>query len=150
MLVEETDVHREVQRFVAERVGDGEEGQEPAFLPPESIEEIEQLVDAFIGLPELIDAVETILIIAHALEVEKNSVQAAMKLIAIVERQKVLDAMKALNRKKDDERREDVGKTAKEFSKFAAKEQSNTAPKEDEEAPKGSLKLGALDFPKRM
>ncbi len=150
-LREETDVHRSVKEALANLIEDGDDGQEAAVFSAEALSTVEEIVDAFIDEgPDLIDCVETVLIVAHLLETEQGSPRAAKQLVAIVDRDKVIDAMKALNRVKDEERRENVGKTAKEFSKFAAKEESNTAPKEGDEAPKGSLKLGALDFPKRM
>lgn len=149
-MTEPSDVHREVQEILINLVQDGGDGKEPAFFADEDLATIEKMVDAFFGVPELIDCVETVLVVAHLLETEQSSPRAAKQLVAIVDSPKVIDAMKALNRKKDEERREEVGKTAKEFSKFAAKEEAHVAPKEDEEAPKGSLKLGALDFPKRM
>lgn len=149
-MTEETDVHRSVQEALASLVVDGEEGQEPAVFPAESLQKIEGIVDAFIGSTELIDCVETILVVAHLLEVEKESPRAAKKLVAIVDRDKVIDAMKALNNAKDDDRREGVAKTAEQFSKFSASDQQKKAPSDAEDAPKGSLKIGALDFPKRM
>ena len=111
-MTEETDVHRSVQEALASLVVDGEEGQEPAVFPAESLQKIEGIVDAFIGSTELIDCVETILVVAHLLEVEKESPRAAKKLVAIVDRDKVIDAMKALNNAKDDDRREGVAKMA--------------------------------------
>jgi hypothetical protein len=138
-------------RFVIAGVlKDGVGKEEPAVLDDRGTDAITKELDKTIGSEELVDAVEMILGIAYTLETQQKSPGTAQKLIDIVEREKVLGALKDLNRKKAAQRAEEVAKTANKFTGFTGGDPQKKAPRPDEAAPKGSIKLGSLTFPKKL
>lgn len=139
-----------IRYLVASVLRDGERGEEPALLDEDGAALIRSEIDKVLDSPELVDVVEMILGIAHALEVEQRSPTAAAALLDLVEREPVIESLKELNRKKDAERSEAVAKAAGKFTGFTGSESQKKAPKDSEAAPKGSIKLGSLDFPKKL
>lgn len=139
-----------IRDVVAELLVDGGAGQEPAVLPPDALARIRQEIDKHVGAPDLVDVVETILLCANFLEVQQKSPGCAGELCDLVERETVINALKELNRQKEQKRAEQVQKTAEKFSGFTGSATNKKAPKADQSAPKGSIKLGNLDFPKKL
>lgn len=141
-----------IRDLVAELLTDGQHGQEAAVLSKEAQEKLKAEIDKYVAAPtpELVDVVETILLIANLIEVQQKSPSCAGLLCDLVERETVINALKDLNRQKDAQRAEQVAKTADKFSGFSGNETQRKAPKADETAPKGSIKLGNLDFPKKL
>lgn len=139
-----------IRDLVAELLVDGAAGQEPAVLPPEALAKLKGEIDKYVGSQELVDVVETLLLIANLLEVQQKSPSCAGELCDLVERESVINALKDLNRQKDAQRAEQVHKTAEKFSGFTGSTSSRNAPKTGEAAPKDSIKLGNLNFPKKL
>ena len=141
-----------IKNVIASLLEDGGPGQEPAQLPKAAVEQLRQIVDAYAATPtpELVDVVETMLLVATVLEQQQKSPTCAGTLCDLVERENVINALKQLNRQKDAMRAEEVAKTADNFSAFTGDDSKKKAPKADEAAPKGSIKLGNLDFPKKL
>ena len=143
-----------IKVIIANVLKDGEGDQEKAVFEAEGLQVIEQAVDLLIETNELFPAVETVLLVVHALEHQQDSPIAAGQLLDIVERDVVIDAMKKVNEKrnagKEEEAREGVEQKAEDFRGFAGKESDKQAPTQDEEDPEDSVKLGDLDFPKRL
>lgn len=102
-------------------------------------------LDEHIGRPSLADAVESMLVAAHELETQHGAMGPAGQLIRVVERDLVVDGMRRIYDERQAARDEAVLRSARELARL----------REDEQAPQRSdsdepLKLGALDFPKRM
>jgi hypothetical protein len=136
--------------LIAEAAEDGD--REPTTFNLDKLKAVTECVDGLLESSELFEAVECVLLVAHALEVERESKRAARTLLDIIERPQVLKAMKSLNRIKDGDRAEGVAASSKAFHKFAQTEGTQTVLPEakDEEPPEGAVKLGNLNFPKRL
>jgi hypothetical protein len=138
-------------RFViASVLIDGSGDEEPAQLNEAGIQKITEEIDRTTKSDELVDAVEMLLGVAYSLETTHKSPVTAQKLIDIVERESVLRALRELNRAKNAKRAEEVQKAADKLKEFTGSESGKKAPKNDEAAPKGSIKLGSLNFPKKL
>jgi hypothetical protein len=139
-----------IRDVVALLIKDGGPGEEPAVLDEVGLAQIREELDSLIGQEELVDAVDTLLLLADVIALQQKSEKCAVKLCEVVERDEVVDALRALNRKKDAERAEAVAKTAEKFTGFVGQNSTKKAPKNSDAAPKGSVKLGSLDFPKKL
>src|SRR3990167_5230984 len=80
---------------------EGVSGGEPIVAPPRAIELVRQALRAALTEVTLIEIVETILTTAHYLEAEYGSPTAASALVDLVERDEVLDALRAAVRAHD-------------------------------------------------
>jgi hypothetical protein len=139
-----------IRYLIAAVVKDGDPKKEPAVFDADGLEQIRKEIRSHIGSPELVDCVETVLGLAAALEVEQRSPRAAQALFQLVENDEIIKALKELNQKKDAQRAEAVAKAADKLTAFTGSESQKKAPKSDDHAPKGSIKLGNLDFPKKL
>lgn len=101
--------------------------------------------DEHLGHPTLVDAVESALCAAHELEVEHDAPRAAAQLIRIVERDVVIDGMQKLHDERQSARDEAVLRSARELARIRG-EVANRRRRDSDEP----LKIGTLDFPKRM
>lgn len=138
-------------RFViASVLTDGAGDEEPAQLNDAGVQKISEEIDSCAGSEELVDAVEMLLGVAYSIETTHKSPVTAQKLIDIVERESVLRSLRELNRQKNAKRAEEVQKNADKLKEFTGSESGKKAPKNDEAAPKGSIKLGSLNFPKKL
>ncbi len=68
----------------------------PMTLDIDSLDELEDEIEALLDLPELQEAVETLLMISHTLEIEHEAIQPARAIVSLVEREHVLQALRAL------------------------------------------------------
>lgn len=141
--------HR-IRVVIATTVQDGVAGKESAHFTPEGLETIRTEIRSFLGKPELIDCVEDVLTIVGFLELEEKSPKAAQALYELVENPEVIESLKAINRHLDAERADNVAKAADKLQQFTGQDSQKKAPKADEETPKGTMKLGNLDFPKKL
>lgn len=139
-----------IRYVIASVLIDGSGDQEPAQLDDLGIEKISEEIDRTSKNDELVDAVEMLLGVAYSLETTHKSPHTAQKLIDIVERESVLRALRELNRAKNAKRAEEVQKNADRLKEFTGSDSGKKAPKNDEAAPKGSIKLGSLNFPKKL
>lgn len=139
-----------IRYVIASVLIDGAANEEPALLDDAGIDKITQELDRTIGSEELVDAVEMLLGVAYNVETAHQSPVTAQKLIDIVERESVLRALRELNRNKNQKRAEEVQKQADKLTQFTGSESQKKAPKTDDAAPKGSIKLGSLNFPKKL
>lgn len=139
-----------IRYLIASVLKDGEPGKEPAELQPEGLETIRGAIRSYIGSKELVDCVEMVLAVAGSLEVDHKSPKAAALLFQLVENDEIIGALKELNREKEADRSEHVAKAADKLTAFTGVDSQKKAPKGDESAPKGSVKLGSLDFPKKL
>lgn len=139
-----------IRYVIASVLIDGSGDQEPAQLDDLGIEKISEEIDRTSKNEELVDAVEMLLGVAYSIETTHKSPQTAQKLIDIVERESVLRALRELNRAKNAKRAEEVQKNADRLKEFTGSDSGKKAPKNDEAAPKGSIKLGSLNFPKKL
>jgi hypothetical protein len=139
-----------IRYLIASVLLDGSADQEPALLDDAGIEKITTELDRNIGSEELVDAVEMLLGVAYNIETAHHSPFTAQKLIDIVEREPILRALRELNRNKNQKRAEEVQKQADKLTQFTGSESQKKAPKNDDAAPKGSIKLGSLNFPKKL
>lgn len=75
---------------------------EPALtLDIDALDEVEDELEALLDLPELQGAVETLLLISHTLEVDHEAIQPARAIVSLVEREHVLQALRALEHRTD-------------------------------------------------
>src|SRR5688572_19511405 len=139
-----------IRYLIASVLVDGAVDEEPALLTDAGIDKITEEIDRTIGSQELVDAVEMLLGVAYDLETAHRSPNTAQKLIDVVERDKVLRALRDLNRQKNQKRAEEVQKAADKLTQFTGSESGKKAPKTDDAAPAGSIKLGSLNFPKKL
>jgi hypothetical protein len=147
---EEAEGGHRIRRVIAQVVRDGGAGQEAAVFTPEALETIREEIRTWMGKPELVDCVEDVLTIVAHLEEDEKSPKAAQALYVLVENDEVVASLKNLVRQQDSERAEKVADAADKLNEFTGKESNRKAPMADEAAPKGSMKLGNLDFPKKL
>lgn len=122
------------------------------ILTADGIDTIRLALDEFVEAgPALMGAVDCLLTAAHLLEVEQHARSTAEALVELVDAPHVIEALIRINEAKEAERAEAVAKTAGEFQKFTAREDSKKPSEEPEEASQdGKLKLDAFHFPKRL
>lgn len=121
------------------------------LLAPEGVEYIRRALDEYLDQgPALMSAVDCILTAAHLLEVEKGADAAAIALVALVDRQEVIDALVAINNANEAARAQAVADRADKFQQFTAAAPNKTAPSAKSEEPDGALKLDRFHFPKRL
>jgi hypothetical protein len=149
MAQETPQVPHPIRDIVAMVVKDGGPGEEPALLDPAGLSRIRTELDALIGSDELVDAVDTLLLIADVLAIDQKSETCALRICELVEREEIISALRELNRKKETARAEAVAKSADKFTDFVGAD-AKKAPKGTDPAPKGSIKVGSLDFPKKL
>ena len=126
-------------------IGDGE-----GKLSDAGQAQIRAALDALTKEPthELMHAVASVFAIADFLE-DQGANAIAQQLIAMLDAKNVVDAMKVINQGVSTAIAEDVANTGHSFSQFSG-ESGPVAPSVDARAPKDSVKLNALDFPKRL
>jgi hypothetical protein len=139
-----------IRYVIASVLIDGTGDQEPALLDDAGIQKISDEIDKTSGSEELVDAVEMLLGVAYNIETTHRSPVTAQKLIDVVERESVLRSLRDLNRAKQQKRAEEVQKASDKLKQFTGADSGKQAPKKDEAAPKGSIKLGSLNFPKKL
>lgn len=143
------EVRYSIQQLIGGLVQDGAKGQEAAVFDDAAIKTMGDAVDALLGTDDLMQAADAMFVIAHLLHTEQASPKAAQAIVSVLNRENVLASMKKLKEDKDRERAAGTEKSARDFAKFAD-QSGDTAPTTDDEAPKDSLKLDSLNFPKRL
>jgi hypothetical protein len=139
-----------IRYVIASVLLDGAGEEEPAVLTDAGVLKVTEEIDRTIGGEELVDAVEMLLGVAYSLETTHKSPVAAQKLIDVVERESVLRALRELNRQKNAKRADEVQKNADKMNAFTGSDSGKKAPRAEDSAPKGSVKLGSLNFPKKL
>jgi len=136
---------------ILKAVKDGGPGEEPAVLSRQAIRDLEDLVDTYLEGPELFDVVETVLYASHMLETELQCPTAAKAVLGLVERRRVLKAMKGMNAQQSlrrvNDRAEAIEKGGRAFEAFAQRMQPRL--NHGGPVPKGAVQVG-LAFPRRM
>lgn len=121
------------------------------LLRPEGIEYIRRALDEYLDKgPELLGAVDCVLTAAHMLEVEKSAEAAAVALVALVDRDLVIDALVEINNAREAARAQAVAERADKFKQFTAAPTERKAPSNESAEPDGALKLDRFNFPKRL
>jgi hypothetical protein len=134
----ENDVHPIVERCAQMIVRSGE--APPFVLDDPGAKLIEDELRALFGTEELRTAVADLIRLACHLDTERSSPEAAQRILAVLEC--CVDPLRALDTAEPDPESEDAAK------KLIGTEPPK-APKVGESAPRGSVKLGSLDYPKR-
>ncbi len=147
---EQLEVRYSIQQLMGGLAQDGGKGQEPAVFDDAAIKTLSDAVDALLDTDALMQAADAMFVIAHLLHTEQDSPKAAQAIVGVLNREHVLASMKKLKEDKEKERVEGTEKSARSFNKFADRHAGETAPTEEDEAPKDSLKLDSLNFPKRL
>ena len=141
----------EIANDLLQAIRDGGQGEEAAVVDPKAIRGLEQKVDEHLGTVELFDVVETVLFCAQHLEMEFESPQAAETIMALVERQHVVDSMNRINVKVNAKRAEERAAAAaaggEAFARFAERMQPKVA--KAGKVPDDALQV-AIAFPRRM
>ncbi len=142
-----------IRDIVANALKDGTD--EPAFLDEPGRSRVTAAVDESLarGDRDIHEAVRTLIAIFEWLRDDQRSPQAAEALKSCFKRPDVIARVEAIEvemRAEEQAARTDaVEKNAAEFGKMAGKG-SKTAPSVGAKAPAGSLKLGNLNFPKKL
>ncbi len=97
--------------------------------------------------PELGEAVDALLRLAHVLEIESSSPSAAEQICRLLEREPVVDGLRRLT---EDTRRGAVEAAAQKFQNFAGEPGAQKAPQSGEKPAKGTVKLDAFRAPRRV
>ncbi len=136
---------------VAHLLKDGDGKGEPAVIEDEGVKELETLVDEYVNAKthELHDVVRTLWAITDWLEGEQKSPKTARKIIEVFKREHVIERIMKIEEEMRANEAEKATESGGKFTDFAGGEKK-TAPKVGQKAPKGSLKLGSLNFPKKL
>ena len=132
-----------IAELAATLLSGGENG-EPYALGDIAKTRIVRSLDALFGSIELQIAVSDLIRLACWLDTEAHSKDAADELLEIMKG--VIEPLEAVLAEHDPESLTD---TKQKFDRFRDEEGGPKAPKVGEDAPKGSVKLGTLDYPKR-
>lgn len=100
------------------------------------------------GHVELRDAVAGLLRLACHLDLEARSPEASERLLRLLEAH-VVEPLRALDSAEGEAVVEGVAEAKRDLDRFRGTRETPKAPKVGEDAPKGSVKLGSLDYPKR-
>ncbi len=119
------------------------------LLREPAIAELGRELDALVTSWELPLAVDALLRLAHVLEAEWSSPKAADALCALIERDNVLDALRALAQEAREQLEDDASPDAEEFRQFTGSA-GKKAPKVGETPPEGAVKLDAFKAPRRV
>ncbi|MEM7679041.1 MAG: hypothetical protein AAF449_23945 [Myxococcota bacterium] len=156
----ESEVHP-LGAVIASVIEDGLHGQ--ATLSHKGFEYVRRALDEYLDAGDaLMDAVDTLLLAAHYIEVEHGGRSAAERLVALVDRPEVIAAMRQIAEAAEADQAQQVAQSAEKFSKFRgdgpvvqppstvrrARPQAS-APNAPSK-PKGAVRLGDLAFPKRL
>lgn len=142
-----------IRDLVAQVLKDGTD--EPALFDQTAHEQVHAAVTAYVEQPddELLEVVRTCIAIFEWLRDEQKSPKAAEAFKATFKRPEVIERINAIEAKmkaaENAERASQVEKNAAEFGKMTGAS-GRTAPKLGEKAPAGALKLGNLNFPKKL
>ncbi len=121
------------------------------LLRPEGIEYIRKALDEYLDKgPELLAVVDCVLTAAHMLEVEKGAEAAAVALVALVDRDLVIDALVEINNAREAERALGRLGAPSAEQRFTAASTERKAPSNESAEPDGALKLDRFNFPKRL
>jgi hypothetical protein len=119
------------------------------ILSERGMNELSQQMDALVASWELPLAVDSLLRLAHVLEADWSSPQAAAAVCDVIERDSVLDGLKALTQ----ELREQLEASAPDedpLEKFAGGAAKKAPLKVGETPPEGAVKLDAFKAPRRV
>lgn len=142
-----------IRNVVAHLLKDGTD--EPALFDAEAQAKVTEAVDEILnqGDREIHEVVRTMMAIFEWLRDEQKSPKAADAFKATFKRPEVIDRIleieNEMRAEENEERKSSVEKNAAEFDRMAGKDK-RTAPKVGDKAPAGSLKLGNLNFPKKL
>lgn len=142
-----------IREIVAHLLKDGTD--EPAMFDDEAKQKLTLVVDDYLAQNdrEIHEVVRTLIAIFEWLRDDQKSPKAAEAMKTTFKRPEVIDRINAIEKEmkgeENAERATAVEKNAAEFGKMAGAD-AKTAPKVGEKAPAGSLKLGNLNFPKKL
>jgi hypothetical protein len=141
-----------VAEFIAQLLQEGGPGEEIVVMTSQARAMLEELVDEYAraGTPELMYVAQTMYSLADRLE-EKNAQSAADALVMVLNRSNVIGAMQMINEQlRNHLGALEHGTPGDEFASFATRNTDRRAPAIGETAPDDAVKLGSLDFPKRL
>lgn len=142
-----------IRDVVANLLKDGTD--EPALFDEAAQKKLSEAMDAYVaqGDREIHEVVRTLIAIFEWLRDEQKSPKAAEAMKVCFKRPDVIERVEAIEKElraeENEARASAVEKNAAEFGKMAGKA-NKTAPKVGDKAPAGSLKLGNLNFPKKL
>lgn len=145
-----------IGEVVASVLEDGPKGE--VVLSNSGFDYIKSALYEYLDAGEaLMDAVDTLLVSAHLIEVEQGSRQVAERLVTLVDRPEVIDALRRVTEQAEARRAQEVAQSAEKFSKFTGQPhnaRATTPARSDQPdsaaSPKGAVRLGDLAFPKRL
>lgn len=132
-----------VAELAASLLGGGTNGA-PYTLSEAGQARIARSLDALLGTVELRDAASDLLKLACWLDTQASSPEASDAILSAVTA--LTDELEKVLSEHDPESLTD---TKQKFDRFRAEGASSKAPQADEAPPKGTIKLGTLDYPKR-
>lgn len=123
-------------------------------LPEDNAKELAEILDAMVGHIDLPVAVDALFRLAHILETEGQSPDAAKAVLLTVEREPVINALKELveygQSLIQDAEAEQLTATGQSFTRFSGKASAaETAPKVGEKAPKGAVSIDKFNIPRK-
>ena len=142
-----------IRDVVAQLLKDGTD--EPAAFDEQAQKTLSEAVDQYVAADthELQEVVRTLIAIFEWLRDEQKSPRAAEALKSTFKRPEVIERVNKIENEmraeENDARQSEVEKNAAEFDKMAGRD-PKVAPKVGDKAPAGSLKLGNLNFPKKL
>ncbi len=166
----DSDIHP-LGLVIASVIQDGAGGT--TVLTDDGLEYVRRALDEYLDSGEdLMDAVDTVLVAAHLIEVEQRGRAAAERLVTLVDRPEVVAAMRRITEAAETAQAQVVAQSAERFSKFSGDTPSTTvsvpnaagagstlqrsrpqAASPDaspSDSKKGALRLGDLAFPRRL
>lgn len=142
-----------IRELVAQVLKDGTD--EPALFDQAAAEQVHAAVTAYLEQQdeELLEVVRTMIAIFEWLRDEQKSPKAAEAFKATFKRPEVIERINEIEAQmkaaQNAERASQVEKNAAEFGKMTGAG-AKTAPRVGDKAPAGALKLGNLNFPKKL
>lgn len=120
----------------------------PHTLDDAGADAIAEELSKLFGADELRRAVADLLRLACHLDLEAGSPDASRRLVRLLEEHAV-EPLRALDAASGEAATLEVQEAKREFDRFRGDSTHPRAPRLGESAPRGSVKLGSLDYPKR-
>lgn len=138
-----------IRTFIAGLLKDGKPGEERAQLDAKALAQIRGEITKYLPSPDLQRCIDMVLAIAAHIRTQYQSPRTAAALAQLTTGEDIAKALRDLTRQMVANNAEHLAQRASKFAGFAGSS-GRVAPPTDAKAPRGSMKIGSLSFPKKL